>query len=327
MVRYTPNTTIMPQGNGLNMNTQFNPLLPTTRPGKRRKPNVLTPADVRHKVDDLVQADFSNVRSVVLESLYSFGVLTETALFRLVRSQIAISDKLASFSRTLRRYRSTGLIILVSYEVMKKTKRAGLPMPDDRTVLGYTLGPVGEEYAKRKGWNGQNPFQPVPDDDYQAHDLICAETMFRMQQLWSEMPEEKRGLVEVYGPRQVAVWDVNNGKAIAAPDGLLIKRNMSGTIERTFLVEYHNVNNMLHVQAKISRYEELAKPEYHWIWKDMWGLDEMPWVLVIYRQGATLQHYQQHLEARGETLAKYACTSLDDIWAGKLSIKPIRKQP
>jgi hypothetical protein len=78
------------------------------------------------------------------------------------------------------------------------------------------------------------------------------------------------------------------------------------------------------VQNKIRKYEELARLEYRWVW-DLWGLDEMPWVLVIYRQEATLRHYQEQLDAHGETLAKYACAALEDVWAGKLSIKPIRK--
>jgi hypothetical protein len=156
-----------------------------------------------------------------------------------------------------------------------------------------------------------------------AHDLICAETMLRMSELWLEHPSSP-GLVEVYGPREVFVWDADQKKAVVAPDGLFVKRSLNGEFERAFLVEYQNVRALLQVQNKLKRYEELARPEYRWVW-DAWELDEMPWVLVIYRQGATLRHYQEELEGRGETLAKYACASLEDIWAGRLSIRSIKK--
>lgn len=300
-------------------------LLPATRPGKRKKPTELKPENIRLAVDALLQTDFSNVRSVVLESLYNFVALTETALFQLTSSQVAISGKIESFSRTLRRYKLGNLIKPVPYEVTKKAQRADFPVTDKGNILAYTLGPVGEEYAKRKGWKGISPFQSVPDQEYLVHDLICSEAMFLMQRLWWKLPEEKRGLVEVRGPRAVLVWDKDDKKELVKPDGLLIKRKPNHDFERAFLVEYQNVRAMIQVQNKIKKYEEIAKPIYRWVW-DLWGLDEMPWVLVIYRQEATLRHYQEQLEQQGELRANYACTSLADIWAGRLSIKPIRKQ-
>jgi hypothetical protein len=248
--------------------------------------------------------------------------LSETTLLQLVKKQIVISENKASFSRSLRRYIHEGVIQTIPGETIKKVLRAGLPRPDTASIRAYRLAPVGDAYVKRKGWNGVSPLHPVTDE-HLAHDLICAETLFKMQQLWLEFPEDKRGLVDVYGPRQVLVWDTEKNKTLIAPDGLLIKRKMSGDFERAFLVEYQNVRALLQVKNKLAKYEELAKPEYRWVW-DFWGLDEMPWVLVIYRQGATLQHYREQIEARGETLAKYACASLEDVWAGKLSIKHIK---
>jgi hypothetical protein len=301
------------------------PRLPATRPGKRKKPDVFEQTDIRRAVEYLLQTDFSNVRSVVLESLYHYVALTETSLFQLTCSQVAISANIESFSRTLRRYKAKGLIKTVPYEVMKKVQRAGYPMTDTGHLLAYTLGPVGEAYARRNGWNGENPFQSVPGSEYLAHDLICAEVILKMQQLWEELPEEKRGLIEASGPRSVFVWDTESKRAIVKPDGLFIKRKLNHDFERAFLVEYQNVRALIQVQNKIKKYEQIARYEYRWVW-DLWGLDEMPWVLVIYRQEATLRHYQEQLELHGELRAKYACTSLADIWAGRLSIKPILKK-
>jgi hypothetical protein len=79
------------------------------------------------------------------------------------------------------------------------------------------------------------------------------------------------------------------------------------------------------VQNKIKKYDEIARLEYRWMW-DFWGLDEMPWVLIIYRQGSTLQHYQEEIAQRDKMAARFAAIALEDVWAGKLSIKPIRKQ-
>jgi hypothetical protein len=229
-----------------------------------------------------------------------------------------------SFSRTLRRYQAKGLIKSVPYEVTKKAQRANFPMNDKGRILAYTLGPVGEAYAKRKGWHGENPFPSVPENEYLTHDLICSEVMLKMQQLWGELPEEKRGLIEASGPRSVLIWDTEGKRALVKPDGLLIKRKPNHEFERAFLVEYQNVRALIQVQNKIKKYEQIAKHEYCWVW-DLWGLDEMPWVLVIYRQEATLRHYQEQLELYSELRAKYACTSLADIWAGRLSIKPIHR--
>ena len=303
-------------------------LLPATRPGKRKKPDdPSSQADIRKAVDALIQTDFSNIRIVVLELLYQFVCLSESALFQAVRSQVAFSDNPASFSRTLRRYRQQGLIKPVRYDVIKKVQRAGLPNVDGR-VMAYTLGPVGEEYAKQKGLNmdgaKEAPFQSLPDDDYMAHDLICSEAMFKMQRLWAELPDDKRGVTDVFGPRSVLIWDTDGKREVVKPDGLLVKRKPAGEFERAFLVEYQNVRALVQVQKKIKKYEEIAKPEYRWVW-DLWGLDEMPWVLVIYRQESTFHHYQEQLESRGETRAKYASSSLLDIWDGKLSIKAIKK--
>ncbi len=50
----------------------------------------------------------------------------------------------------------------------------------------------------------------------------------------------------------------------------------------------------------------------------------MPWITVLYRQEATLQHYQEELSNRGEVTASYAAVSLAEVWAGKLSIRPIK---
>lgn len=293
---------------------------PAARRGRLPDVHNFTQAEINRKVDQLLTTDRSNERSYTLELLYHFVVLSERTLFDYVSKQIAISENITTFSRRLRNYRSDGLLVSVSQETIKSVLRAGLPAPAATQLRAYSLGPVGEEYARRKGWNGNAPIASL-NDDVLAHDLICAETMLRMSELW--LTHTNPGLVEVRGPREVLVWESDQKKAIVAPDGMLIKRSMEGNFERAFLVEYQNVRALLQVQNKLKKYEELAKPEYRWVW-DAWGLDEMPWVLVIHRQDSTLQHYQDEIAQRGDMMARYAEISLADVWAGKLTVKPIR---
>ena len=54
----------------------------------------------------------------------------------------------------------------------------------------------------------------------------------------------------------------------------------------------------------------------------------MPVVMVIYRQGATLQHYRDelnHIAYKGIRV-KYIAVSLADIWAGKLKSQQVREK-
>jgi hypothetical protein len=148
--------------------------------------------------------------------------------------------------------------------------------------------------------------------------------MLKMQSLWLALAQNEdeswrqaAGLVEVHGPNTISVWDSNNQKALFAPDGLLIKCDMNGRFYRAYIVEYHNNNARMHVDNKLEKYERLAQREYAWIW-ETWGLTAMPWVLVLYRQHATFEHYQEELKKRERVHASYAATSLADVWAGNL---------
>jgi len=259
---------------------------------------------------------------MVLELLHEFIALTENTLFRLVFEQLAISDNAGTFFRQLRSYRASGILDKLSNDTIKKVLRAGLPHPTQNNLHAYCLGSVGKEYAKRKGWFGEAP-NAVITEEHLAHDLICAESMLRMRELWPKTSNP--GTAEVRGPRAVAVWDTSRKVSIVEPDGLVIKYNPDGQFARAFVIEYQNVRSQLQVQNKIKRYEEIFKPDLNWVWRDSWGLPEMPWVLVLYRQNATVQHYQDELSKHDDLAAKYATTALDDIWAGKLSITPLRK--
>lgn len=303
--------------------TEVLPKLPATRSGRAPKPKIYTTSEINRLVGSILSTDYSYLRSTVLELLYQFVILTEDTLFRLVGERVEISSNRASFSRAIARYKQDGLVENAPRDTVKKVLRAGLPEPNNGSLRAYCLGPVGEEYARRKGWNGETPLQSVTED-HLAHDLICAEAMLKMQELWPKLAASP-GLAEVRGPRPVSFWDSEKRVYIVAPDGLIIKSSMEGEFVRAFLIEYHNVNTMLQVQQKLKRYEEISKPDYRWLWNDAWGLSEMPWVLILYRQGATLQHYQDEISQRDELIGKYAAASLEDVWAGKLSIVPIRK--
>jgi hypothetical protein len=295
--------------------------LPARTSGASLSRHVFTPAEINRRVDELLTADLSNVRNCVLELIFHFIVLTESTLFTYVSKQVAISENIETFTRRLRQYRADGLLATVSQDALKSVKRAGLPESKWAHLRAYQLGPVGEEYVKRKGWNGNVPIASV-SENVLVHDLICAETMLHMSELWLFHPTSP-GVVEVRGPREVLVWDAEKKAAVIAPDGLFIKRSKEGVFERAFLVEYQNVRALLQVQNKLKKYEAIARPEHRWVW-DAWGLDAMPFVLVIHRQGSTLKHYQEEIAGRGEMAARFASISLEDVWAGNLSIKPIR---
>jgi len=288
----------------------------------------LTAHEISLKVDELISSDRSNIRSRVVELLYQFVALTEETLFHAIEAEIEISNRIDSFTRRLRDYQKDQLIASVPRDTLSRATRAGLPKPDAGKLNAYCLGPVGSAYAERKGWNQG---RPIPETNHiqLAHDLICAEVMIKMSNDW--LVHERPGLVEVRGPREVSVWDEENKRFIVMPDGLLIKNTLTGEFERAFIVEYQNVRARLQVQNKLKNYEAVADPKpdrngntLNWIWDDVWGVEEMPFVLVIHRQESTLKHYQDEIRKRGETNAQYAAISLNDIWAGNLSIRPIR---
>ena len=295
--------------------------LPARTSGASLSPHVFTPAEINRRVDELLTADLSNVRNCVLELVFHFVALTETTLFAYVRKQVAISENIDTFTRRLRQYRADGLLTSVSQDALKSVKRAGLQEARCAHLRAYHLGPVGEEYVKRKGWNGNVPIASVTESVL-VHDLICAETMLHMSELWLYHPSSP-GVVEVRGPREVLVWDAEKKAAVIAPDGLLIKRSKEGVFERAFLVEYQNVRALLQVQNKLKKYDTIANPENRWVW-DAWGLEAMPYVLVVPRQGSTLKHYQEEITGRGEMAARFASIALEDVWAGNLSIKLIK---
>lgn len=295
---------------------------PATEAGRAAKVHVFSNSEIDRLVTALMRSDRSFERRLVLDLLYRYVALTEETLFRLVHAQVAISDNPRCFNAQLSRYRKDGLIADLPSVAVRRALRAGLPEPPSGRLRAYCLGPVGEAYVARKGWNGNAP-SPSLTEEHLVHDLVCAETMLHMQTLWANLPTDRRGVVEIRGPRQVAVWDSEKKAYLAAPDGLLIKHTPQGVFERAFVVEYHNTNSMLNVQQKIKRYEELAKEQYDWLWNDHWGLACMPIVLVLYRQQANYQHYRDELSQRATLRAVYAATSLEAIWAGKLTINAL----
>jgi hypothetical protein len=287
-------------------------------PPKRVK---FTPMDITETTNHILGSDRSSKRRFVLEILDEFEILTEVTLYALVHERVLISDNIATFQRQLRKYKHAGLISDAPFGVLKAAVRAGLPRPESGLPRAFCLGPVGEEYLRRKGLES-NRLKLTTTEDHLTHDLICAEAMLKLRAMW-KAHASSAGLVEVRGPHEVSVWDPVKKVHVVAPDGLLIKCNLQGNFERAYLVEYQNVRALLQVQNKIQKYEEIARPEYRWVW-DFWGMDEMPWVLVVHRQGATLQHYQEEIARRGEMAARFAAIALEDIWAGNLFIKPMR---
>jgi hypothetical protein len=299
---------------------------------KDNKDIVWTSARIKQAADLFLKFNNSNLRTVTLACLYEFGALTEQTLLRMVTQVVAVSTNPASFRRRLYGYEREGLIESLSRDVLRKARRAGLPEPEQAILRAYRLGPVGLEIAAFKFTTELNiPLSTnTITEDYLTHDLLCAEAMLKMQSLWLALADNEdpgirksAGRVKVCGPNDISVWDQENHKALLAPDGLLIKHDMNGVFQRAFLIEYHNNNARMHVKNKLEKYEKLALKEYDWIWQS-WGLTEMPWITVLYRQEATLQHYQEELSNRREVVASYAAVSLADVWAGKLSIRPIK---
>ena len=278
------------------------------------------PSDINRLADLILSTDRSNLRIVTLELLFNFVALTEETLFRLVFERVQISERNDTFARQLRRYAKDGLVAPLSHDTLKKAVRAGMPEPENSRLCAYRLGPVGEEYARRKGWGDSAPISS-PAEEYLAHDLICAEAMLRMQALWPYASNP--GMADVLGPRQVGVWDTEKKAYLISPDGLLIKRSTDGGFVRAFVVEFHNNKARLQVQQKLKKYEEIFSSS-PWIWEDYWDIPEMPWILVLHRQKATVERYKEEMDARADLNARFASTSLEDIWAGNLSIAPIR---
>jgi hypothetical protein len=289
---------------------------PPIRYGGLYSPKHLSPSQIKQKVDQLLSTDRSNLRESILEMLYQFVVLSEKTIFDLLSDRFEISGRIDSFRRNLRTYRSDGLIANVSQDVLKRALRAGLPK-SSKPMRAYFLGPVGSAYADAREWGVS---ADKPKERTMAHDLICSEAMIRMGTLWREV----NATVDIYGPREVAIWDRETNKSLIEPDGLFVKRKPDGEVERAFLVEYQNVNSPQQVHQKLSRYKAFSDPAMKKHWQEVWPMDEMPWILIIYRQPATLTQYQSNLDDAGK-LVRFASISLSDIWAGNLVIKPIQK--
>jgi len=290
------------------------------------KPKRLTPRQIEETAHYYLRTDCSNLRNQVLELLYQFVALTESTLFRLTAEQVEISAKPASFRARMNAYIRAGLIEPVARDVLKQALRAGMPRPANGPLRAYRLGAVGVEIARIKFVGELNvPLTITENEAVLAHDLICAEAMLQMQMLWADLaakPETKNpGLVEVRGPRAISCWDVENQKALIEPDGLIIKNNLEGSFQRAFIVEYHNTNAAMHVENKIARYERLAGAAGKRFWQN-WGLSQMPYVLVLYRQPATLSHYEEELNqiAYKGLQARYASIALSDVWSGMLRL-------
>jgi hypothetical protein len=305
--------------------------LRTNEEGER--PKRLSQRQIEDTAQYFIRTDCSNLRNAVLELLYQFVSLTEATLFRLVAEQIEISQKATSFRARMNAYVRDGLIEPLSRGVIKQALRAGMPHPEKGSLRAYRLGSVGVEIARFKFVNETNvPLTVAENEISLAHDLICAEAMFRLQQLWAEIgPSNDNktipGYIKVHGPRAISIWDAENNKALLEPDGLLIKYGLDDAFLRSYIVEFHNTNAQMHVENKIAKYERLASPTHNGLWQT-WGLDVMPIVLVLYRQDVTLTHYQEQLRkiAYKGIQAIYISMALAHVWTGPLQLTQIQYQ-
>src|SRR5512145_2128463 len=155
-------------------------LSPIQRHGRNPKARHFTNEEVNTIASRILSVDGSYERLVVLDLLFRYVSLTEETLFRLTYEQVAISANRHAFTSQLSRYRKDGLIVDVSPDVMRQVTEAGLPVPKSGSLRAYRLGPVGEEYARRKGWPGDAPL-PAVNEKRIAHDILCAEAMLQMQ--------------------------------------------------------------------------------------------------------------------------------------------------
>jgi hypothetical protein len=297
-------------------------LSPVQRQGRNPKARYFTDEEVNEIATRIMSTDGSYERLVVLELLFRFVSLTEETLFRLTHEQVAISSNRHAFTSQLSRYRKDGLITDVSMDVMRQVTEAGLPVPESGNLRAYRLGPVGEEYARRKGWPRNAPL-PGVNERRLAHDILCAEAMLRLPPLWLNLPKNP-GIVEVRGPRQAWAWDREKQAFLVAPDGLIIKNDLNGNFLKTFAIEHHNVDWALNVREKVQKYEEIGKPEYRWLWRGAWGVEEMPQIVALYRHASIPEYYADELrKLKKESTCIYTLLSLDDVWAGNLIIRKV----
>jgi hypothetical protein len=286
-----------------------------------------TKNEIDRIADRLLSTDASNERRIVVDLLYQYVALTEETLFHLVRERVAISESLRSFSVLMGRYRKDGLLVNLLDTTLQMARRAGLPgSGEGHRQRAYRLGPVGEELARRYGWSEDKPLIGVTEQRV-GHDLICAEAMLKMQQLYLAEGAQ----LEVWGPRQALVWDPEKKAAVIAPDGLLIKHSPDGSVERAFAVELQNTKSRREAGRKITRYEKLAGKELGWVWSDVWELPQAPVVLVIHRHDGTLTHFEEGLYALSQQQqAKYTSLDLGELWGctARPPLPPIKpRQP
>jgi hypothetical protein len=309
---------------GKRMPVALNGRMPAVLSRRVPSPQHFTPAEIKQKVQDLLDTNLSNERNTVVGLLNRFLVLTETTLFRLVHEQVAISDNPRSFGVQLGRYRKQGLIANVGMGIIKKVEKAGL-QAHTGNLRAYRLGVVGEAYVREAGFCPK--YAPPADDQiHMAHDLLCAEAMVRLQELYPSRSANP-GNIKIRGAREVLVWDEKRDVPLYAPDGLLIKTTLgTNEFERAFVVEFQNEYNdflLGKVEEKVARISRtLNNDGGSLVWRERWKLPQKPFILMIYRDQQTLEVFKAVLQSYNPR-NRYAATALSEIWNGDFRVQPL----
>ncbi len=169
-----------------------------------------------------------------------------------------------------------------------------------RSMILYTLGPVGIEISKeRHGVSPPTGYLSYPLERT-SHDLVMNEIVLQIAGQAME-----NGWRTVWVSKYEATLYNEDGAAILEPDAML--RLTKDGDELVYLFEFHNEDKSTRAHSKVRKYETAASLEN--LWAQAWEVEEFPPLVAVFRKPIVGTGYNEavrevspHVQIYGRTL-------------------------
>lgn len=268
-------------------------MLPTLTPPALHQhlhaPQALTPAELHAETKRAMRSVYhSPQRTLLLQLVAEYGVLTADQLYRLCRRDLTITSNFKSFERTLARLCQREWLAIVP-RLANELIAQGYQWPGatrterEQRLRGYVLGQVGTALIPGL-WPllGRNPRGILPPDSL-VHDALCAEVLLRLV--------EGQPDLHPCPPAAAALWDAEKQVFFGRPDGLVLRYDGLFPTTGGWVVEFCNEpwTAPERAQQKLGRYVELHHSR-RW---EAWGVPWLPDLLVVYRHPSTARTFAE----------------------------------
>ncbi len=242
----------------------------------------LTPQQAKVEAYKILQRGLSTSEAHVIDVLSVAGVLP--------------SHHLGVSKNTRSKYLADRLLDRLPFsseEIHQAFSAYGIPLPTDKDVFLYTLGPVGIEIARER-------HEMPPPMGFLAytlervmHDVAVNEIVFSL----GTRAHENDWDLSWFGKYESTLY--RDGTPILEPDAFFVLRK--GEQELPFALEYHNEGWRTRGASKVRRYEMACSDTD--LWMETWGVDTFPRVLAVYRKSVVGKGYAEGVaeyEGRGK---------------------------